>query len=370
MSGNEWDGAPPGDDSWSGYGRAGEPAAGPQPPAAIGPPASASEPWYANRPSVVAHPNWYQPVPLAPRRRRGRVLAAAGAVAVVIIGAVAATVILSPKPGSRAAAAPKSGSHPSSSTHARSSNAAHAGSRLTAAQAVRIASRRSARLRSVSATLTETVSGATSATITANAKEQNSPLRISENIVAVNADGSSTPISLIVTATTCYLKLSESSLGTIPAALANKWIAVPIAKLGPAGSLLKLIRSTENENPVSQTQLLVAAGHLRDVGRQTIDGVSTTEYTGWFRPSVAIKHLAPSLRDALTPALKLINGRINVSTWIDGQHQIRKLTEVEHLASSTVRIVCTLSGFNQPVDIALPPPSQVVTLPASALAGA
>jgi hypothetical protein len=373
MSGNEWDGTPPTGESGPGrepQAEGGESAAERQSPTAMGQPAPGSEPWFANRAPVEAHPAWFQPVLPANRHRRGRIVVAACAAAAVIIGVVVAAVVAPKSAAPQAGSAPKSNSTHASTAPKSSSppaSSGHAGSQLTAAQVVLQASRQSRRLRSVSATLTEHVSGAASAIITGKMSEQRNPLLLSMSIDE-NVGGSNIPISAVITSDAFYMKFKAGSLG-MPKALAHKWIKIPFSVLGSGSIFGTLMHSVQNDNPIAQTQLLVAAEHLRAVGTQTVGGVSTTKYTGSFTPSIAVKELTPSLRTALAPALKLITGNVDVSIWIDQQHHVRKLTEVERVAANTVTVVCTFSGFNQPVHITVPPASQVLTPPASALSG-
>lgn len=372
MSGNDWDGAPQGDDSWGGYepqAAAGETAAEPQPPTAIGQPTFGSEPWYANRAPVVPHPNWHQPVPPVRRRRSGRVLAAAGAAAVVIIGAVAAAVIMSPKSGPpQANSAAKSSSPQASASSSRGGSARprQTGPRLTATQVVKIASRHSAGLTSVSSTFSESINGVVAATITGNSTEQRNPLLASMKL-NVSSGGANIPMSAILNSHAIYIKVDGTPLG-IPAALAHKWIKIPFAELSSGSAFFTLLRGVHNDNP-EQAQLLLAAEHLRAVGPVDLSGVTTTKYTGWFAPSIAVKYLSPSVRTELAPVLKLIIGNVNFTVWIDAQHRIRQLIDVEQVMSSTVTNTYRFFGFNRPVHITLPPPGQVVTAPAGALSG-
>jgi len=373
LSGIEWDGAPQAGESWNGFQPqpvAGRQAAEQQPPTAIGPLALTSEPWFANRPPVVPHPNWYQPLPPPPRRRRGRVLAAVGAAAVVIIGAVVVAVIASPKSGSpHASSPPRSSSPPASSSSSRSGSASssHAGAVLTAGQAVKIASRHSARLTSVSATFSESINGRIAATITGDVTEQRYPLLASMNL-KVSTGGVNITMSAILNSRAIYIKVNGTSLG-LPATLARKWIKIPFAQFGSGSSFVTVLRGVHNDNP-AQAQLLLAAEHLRAVGTAELRGVATTKYTGWFTPSVAVRYLSPSMRTALAPVLKLITGKVNFTVWIDAQHRIRQLIEVEQVASSTVTNTYRFFGFNKPVHIALPPASEVATPPTSALSSA
>ena len=229
-----------------------------------------------------------------------------------------------------------------------------------------MASRHSARLTSVSTTFSESITGRIAATITGNSTEQRNPLLASMKL-NVSSGGATIPMSAILNSHAIYIKVNGTSLG-MPAALARKWIKIPFAELGSGSAFVTLLRGVHNDNP-AQAQLLRAAEHLRPVGTVDLGGVTTTKYTGWFAPSIAVRYLSPSLRAALAPVLKLVIGNVNFTVWIDAQHRIRQLIEVERVTSSTVTNTYRFFGFNMPVHIALPPANEVVTPPASALSG-
>lgn len=239
-----------------------------------------------------------------------------------------------------------------------------AGSQLTAAQVVGTASRQSASLNSVSATLSERLSGGVTATITGSVTEQRSPFQVAMNI-RENAGGTTTPIGAIISSNDLYFRLGGSTAG-LPRALVGKWIKIPLSRLGPASGIAALLHGVENENPMSQLRLLAAAGHLRAEGSAVVGGVATTRYAGSFSPAAALKDLPASLRAEMAPELKLIMGDVAFEIWIDGQHQIRRLTEAEQLTTGTVTVACTFGGFNQPVHVLVPPASQVTSLQSSA----
>ena len=54
-----------------------------------------------------------------------------------------------------------------------------------------------------------------------------------------------------------------------------------------------------------------------------------------------------------------IKGPLHVSYWIDAQHRIRKVTEVETVAGQHVTTTIVYTAINQPVQITVPPASQV-----------
>jgi len=100
------------------------------------------------------------------------------------------------------------------------------------------------------------------------------------------------------------------------------------------------------------------------VGSQPVDGVPTTEYAGSFQASALGKVLTPSLRKALASALQALgSSTVNFHIWIDGQHQVRKETEVESINGMTINTSVTITAINQPVHIAIPLVSQTYNLP-------
>jgi hypothetical protein len=91
--------------------------------------------------------------------------------------------------------------------------------------------------------------------------------------------------------------------------------------------------------------------------------VSTTEYAGSFTAPEGLKALPRSLRQALAPGLRALgNSTIHFREWIDGQHHLRKMTEVETLNGDTINTTINITAINQPINITLPPGSQTFTL--------
>lgn len=272
-----------------------------------------------------------------PRRTRRVVIATAAVVAVV---AVAAVVL---------------------ATQAGSSSPGH----TTPAQVLADAAHNAGTLKSLSATYSEQIGGVTGGSVNGSIKEVRKPLQMSMSMTE-SLGGQVIPISAIVTGTNMYMKFA--GIPGMPKAIAGKWIEFPLTgkSLGSLGSLLQ---SVENENPASQTQLLLASKNLRADGTQVLDGVNTTRYVGYFTPSQALKELPASQRAVLGPALKALTGNINFTVWIDGSHQIRKFVEIENVSSETVKVTFTFLSFNQPVTITIPPANQIMRMPASGLNG-
>jgi len=248
--------------------------------------------------------------------------------------------------------------------------AAHGGGRnagsaqLTAAQVVQQAARQQSSVNSESATISEHLSGQVNATISGTVELQRKPLLMAMNLTA---GSKSQPVAVhgIITSSAMYLKLGGPA--GLPKELATKWLKIPLTGLKKSSEFGALEQELQNSNPNSQLAGLIAASHLRVVGTQVVSGVTTTKYDGSFVPAGAVKALPAALRNVLGPYLKLIKGQVPFSVWIDSSHHVRKFQETESIGNVTVVVVCTYGSFNQPVKIALPPPRQVYSPPASVL---
>ncbi len=272
----------------------------------------------------------------SPARRRGRVLLVSG-IAVAAAIAIVAVVLTS----------------------------ISAGPPATPAQELAAATHASAALNSESAALTEQLGSLGSFHGTFGLQRR--PFLESAEITEAVA-GQNVRVAMILTKSDVYLKLGKA--GGLPGVPSGKWIKVPLT--GEAtSSVQSLLQSLSGQNPMTEMAMLAAGDRLRAAGTATVDGVPTTRYTGFLSVSNALKHLSASTRALLGSALKMINGDIQFSVWIDGSHQIRKLTETESIESVTAHVTTTFYGFNQPLAAKVPSASQVVGMPAGAgLSGA
>lgn len=221
----------------------------------------------------------------------------------------------------------------------------------------------------ISATVTKAGAGTTQ--MSGTTQERLRPSLLAElDITRLAAAGQSISggMTEIITPSAFYMK---SSMFPASATGGKAWVAIILSDLGASGSALQsLLSQAENSNPASQTQLLTASKDVKKVGTGTIGGVPVTEYTGSVALAQALAKLPANLRSQMRTKFTqsgLTTGRFKV--WIDGQNQMRKMviTEVGTKVSETITV--TVSAYNQPVTITVPPASQVYTLPASVLAG-
>jgi hypothetical protein len=184
-------------------------------------------------------------------------------------------------------------------------------------------------------------------------------VRVSENL-RVTANGKTTRIKAILTAQAIYL--DAAAMGV---AVGKPWVKISLNALkGTAAA--QIVQGIQSNSFRDQVQLPAYARDAHVVGTQTIDGVRTTEYAGSFRFADAYNAMPVSLRKALaTQAQQLGNSVVRFREWVDGQHHVRRLTEIEPVDGTVATVTVNVNAINQPVQITLPPASEVTTQPVS-----
>lgn len=251
------------------------------------------------------------------------------------------------------------GSAASNGSPARATSSAPAA--LTPRQALLDAAAQSRRVNSAVETLNVQETGTTGSTTTGTVVFQLKPTLEADEDLHVTAAGQSTQVKMIITSTTLYF--SEPSLAS---QVGKPWVRIELSALHGTSlaGLAQLVQSLQSNEIANQSQLLTVAKDTHVVGMQTVDGVPTTEYAGSFRASDGLKALPASTRELLSPELKALgNSVISFQEWIDGQHYLRKVTEVETVNGHVVHTTITITAINQPVQITLPPASQTVSEP-------
>jgi hypothetical protein len=251
------------------------------------------------------------------------------------------------------------------SSAAMSAGRSLASTPLTPRQALLAAATQAQQVTSATARLAvhDSTSGSTT---TGTIRIRLKPTLLASESLTVTAAGTRTRIKMILTSTAIYLR--EASLA---GQLGKPWVKVDLSALsalaGTSGaSLAKLLQSLPSNNFTSQAQLVTVAKNTRVAGTQTVGGVTTTEYAGSVTAAAALKALPAGFRQALAPELHALgNSPVSFREWIDGQHHVRKLTEVETVNGDTVNTTINITAINQPVHITLPHASQTFTLQGS-----
>jgi hypothetical protein len=230
---------------------------------------------------------------------------------------------------------------------------------LTPRQLLLAAATQAQQVTSATETLTIKDSGASRSTITGTIQLRLKPtLLVSENLDTTVA-GVRTPFQVIFTTTHVYIH--EASLTS---QVGEPWVEMDLSALsalaGMSGAgLTELLHRMQSNNFTDQALLLTVAKDVRIIGTQTIDGVATTEYAGSFTAAAVRKAEPASIQQALAPELNAMgNGTVYFRGWIDGQHHLRKITEVETVHGVTANTTINITAIDQAVHITPPPAGQ------------
>jgi hypothetical protein len=218
------------------------------------------------------------------------------------------------------------------------------------------AERQSANARTMTASFRERVIGPARVTLTGQVQLQRTPLRLAEQLT-IAAGGQTVQLSAIVTARAIYVE-SLSQPGT--------WIKVPL----PRVFRTTLVPELRNADPTAQARLILAAGHSRLAGQQSVGGVKTSRYVVSVAPAVALSLLPSKLRALLAPLASLIVGDIHYVLWIGPGGQLKQYRVAERTFNARIALIETITSVDQPVDIAIPNATQAPSLGGGVLATA
>jgi hypothetical protein len=251
------------------------------------------------------------------------------------------------------------------SSGGKSAGGGSARTELTPRQALLEVATQTQQVNSAIETLTIEDSGASGSITTATFQVQLKPtLLLAANLTATGA-GASGQIKMVLTSTAVYFDDSSTSVQA-----GKPWLKINLSALSAldtgGASFAQTFNSLQGDDFTNQAELPAVAKNTRVIGTQTVDGVSTTEYTGSLKAADGLKALPASFRQALAPELQALgNSTIYFDEWVDGQHHMRKLSEVETVNGNTINITINVTAINQPVHITVPPASQIYNLQGS-----
>jgi len=208
----------------------------------------------------------------------------------------------------------------------------------------------------MSASFRERVIGPTRVTITGQVQVQRNPLLIAEQLT-ISASGQAVQISTVMTGKAIYVELGSD---------AGNWIRVPL----PRVYRTTLVPELRNADPTAQARLILAAGHSRRLGQQSVDGIVTSRYAVSVTPAVALSLLPSKLRALLAPLASLITGDIHYVLWLGPTGQLKKYRISEQTFNARITLTETINWYDQPVDIAIPNATQAPSLGGGVLATA
>ncbi|MFI1096169.1 hypothetical protein [Streptomyces sp. NPDC020917] len=161
-----------------------------------------------------------------------------------------------------------------------------------------------------------------------------------------------------------YTHLSGAQVG---AAGGKHWAKFTYAEMGMlAGDTPDFGKDFfQSNNPVRSVDLLLSAGDLREVGRETVRGVAATHYTGTLDVAALTSMRAPHLSASQLAAEKRALQAQGVTTetldlWVSADHLPLKVHKTERTGKGLETGTIYYTAFGVPVRVQAPPASDTM----------
>ena len=161
-----------------------------------------------------------------------------------------------------------------------------------------------------------------------------------------------------------YTHLSGAQVGV---AGGKHWAKYTYAEMGTLGGDTADFGKDffQSNNPVRSVDLLLSAGDLREVGRETVRGVAATHYSGTLDVAALTSLRAPHLSAAQLAAEKRALQAQGVTTetldlWVSADHLPVEVHKTEQTNKGLETGTIFYSAFGVPVHVQAPPASDTV----------
>ncbi|MBV9682244.1 MAG: hypothetical protein JO046_10670 [Solirubrobacterales bacterium] len=160
--------------------------------------------------------------------------------------------------------------------------------------------------------------------------------QLTVNVRRPTVGGENLQIKAVVLGQDFYVKLPASLAGDIPGG--KPWLELNLSEIGKRAGIEGLASLADNPggNPVHLVQFLRAAstGTVQNLGRETIDGVSTTGLRATIDLSKAIDTLPASEQPSASLALASIEKLtglhyLPIEAWVDSSNRVRRIVLLE-----------------------------------------
>lgn len=148
---------------------------------------------------------------------------------------------------------------------------------------------------------------------------------------------------------------------------AKEWLKVDLNQLSKSQSagLSQLFQTAGVQDPSRILQMIQSVGSVQEVGKEQVDGVDTTKYSGTIDPQKVAKKFGSGQLGKVFTAMG--TKAIPVSLWVDGDNYVRKLEErlsaqVPGTGTMDMKIALQMSDFGTKVDVTAPPADQTTDL--------
>ncbi|MEU3187226.1 DUF1396 domain-containing protein [Streptomyces sp. NPDC006923] len=233
---------------------------------------------------------------------------------------------------------------------------------VTPATAVRRAVDSGQKLTSLSYTMSGKVPG--SGPVKGNSSVSLKPLGIQTKMTA-ELDGKTEELEIRVVGDGMYIGGGAAAAAELDG---KSWLKFPMDVLGK-GSPFDQLPSQVGQNPADESASLTEAKDLKKVGEETVDGVSTTHYTGTvtlaaMRASAKGEDAAAEKRRERTIKSYADMGldKLTMDIWVDKDDRTKQFRTQGASKKGPLDLTVKFFDFNKPVTITAPPASETEDL--------
>lgn len=145
------------------------------------------------------------------------------------------------------------------------------------------------------------------------------------------------------------------------------WMKMSADELGAASgqNFDQLLQQQKQADPTEQVKQLTASKDVREVGKETVNGVQTTHYQGTVSVQEMVAKLPEAQRQSRQQSFEKLGVKsLSFDLWVDGKQLPAKVVvKTPEGASTKMNTTVTYSDWNAPVTVAAPPASEVGKMP-------
>jgi hypothetical protein len=176
---------------------------------------------------------------------------------------------------------------------------------------------------------------------------------------------------IVFDGTVLYEKFPPELASELPGG--KTWVKIDLGTLGEeAGVDLSQVIEGSPSDPTQALQLLLGASrNVSELGTEKVRGVDTSHFRLRIDMNKVAEQAPEAARDSYRALIQMLKSPvIPAEVWVDGQGLLRKMTFTETISSGpgaaqgevTVQMTMEYYDFGVPVDIMLPPESEVVDI--------
>lgn len=175
----------------------------------------------------------------------------------------------------------------------------------------------------------------------------------------MSMQGEKVSIRTLMTEKALYMKMG----GALGKQMPTPWLKMSYKDLGKMSgmNLEQLMSQAEQADPSSQLEILAAAGDVRDLGAETVNGQSATHYQG--TADIAELAEAQGLDKGTLKAMQELGAEsVDYGLWLNGDGLVVKLVQKMTIKGQETTTTTDYSDYGVELNFDLPPASQVTDL--------